>query len=95
VTCGGAGVELRGFEPLTSCMPCHPHHFTRSSAALVRTVSAPLRDVAGRRAAVRREAARGIAADNLLTVPRARPAGNRPRATSGRGVPGLDVRSAG
>jgi hypothetical protein len=27
-------VELRGFEPLTPCPPCHPHHVTRPSAAV-------------------------------------------------------------
>jgi len=61
------GVELRGFEPLTPCMPCHPHPVTRPSAALLRTASALLREVAEQGAMVRREAARGIAADNLLT----------------------------
>jgi hypothetical protein len=64
LTCG----ELRGFEPLTPCMPCHPRHVTRSSAALLGTASALLRKSAGRGAVVRREAACGIAADNLLTA---------------------------
>jgi hypothetical protein len=61
-------VELRGFEPLTPCMPCHPHHFTQPSAAMPGTASALLRVAAGQGAVVRREAACGIAADNLLTV---------------------------
>jgi hypothetical protein len=26
MTCGVVVVELRGFEPLTPCMPCHPHY---------------------------------------------------------------------
>jgi hypothetical protein len=56
-----------GFEPLTPCMPCHPHHLTRSSAALLGTASALLRKAAGHGAVVRREAMWGIAADNLLT----------------------------
>jgi hypothetical protein len=60
-------VELRGFEPLTPCMPCHPHPFTRPSAALLSTTSALLRQLAERSAVMRREAACGIAADNLLT----------------------------
>jgi hypothetical protein len=30
-------VELRGFEPLTPCMPCHPHPITRPFAALLGT----------------------------------------------------------
>jgi hypothetical protein len=60
-------VELRGFEPLTPCMPCHPHPLTRPSAASPRTASAVLKKLAGRGAVVRREAACGIAADNLLT----------------------------
>jgi hypothetical protein len=68
VTCGVVVVELRGFEPLTPCMPCHPHQFTKPSAASRRTTSALLSQDAGRGAVVRREAARGIAADNLLTV---------------------------
>jgi hypothetical protein len=40
-------VELRGFEPLTPCMPCHPHPFTRPSAASLRNASALLRKPAG------------------------------------------------
>jgi hypothetical protein len=48
-------------------MPCHPHHLTRPSAAVLGTTSALLREVAGHGAVVRREAACGIAADNLLT----------------------------
>jgi hypothetical protein len=50
-------VELRGFEPPTSCMPCHPHHFTQPSAALLSTTSPLLRETAGQGAVVRREAA--------------------------------------
>jgi hypothetical protein len=68
VTCCYVVVELRGFEPLTPCMPCHPHHFTKPSAALLGTASALPRAPAGQGAVVRREAACGIAADNLLTV---------------------------
>jgi hypothetical protein len=60
-------VELRGFEPLTPCMPCHPHPFTRPSAALPSTASVLLRRAPRRGAVVGREAACGIAADNLLT----------------------------
>jgi hypothetical protein len=52
---------------LTSCMPCHPHQFTRPSAALLGTASVVLRRHAEQGAVVRREAACGIAADNLLT----------------------------
>jgi hypothetical protein len=63
LTCG----ELRGFEPLTPCIPCHPHHFTTSSAAIHSTASAVLREAAGQGAVLRREATCGIAADNLLT----------------------------
>jgi hypothetical protein len=69
LTCGVVVVELRGFEPLTPCMPCHPHPFTTPSHALPSTTSALLDEVAGQGGLVRREAARGIAADNLLTVP--------------------------
>jgi site-specific DNA recombinase len=61
-------VELRGFEPLTPCMPCHPHHFTPSCAALLGIASALLSQGAIRGAVVRREATRGIVADNLLTA---------------------------
>jgi hypothetical protein len=60
-------VELRGFEPLTPCMPCHPHPFTRPSVALRGTASTLLNMGAERGAVVRRVAACGIAADNLLT----------------------------
>jgi hypothetical protein len=48
-------VELRGFEPLTPCMPCHPHHLTRSSAASPGTTSVVLSPDAGRGAVVLRE----------------------------------------
>ena len=61
-------VELRGFEPLTSCMPCHPHQFTRPSAASLTTTSVLLSRDAKRGAVERREAACGIVADNLLTA---------------------------
>jgi hypothetical protein len=67
MTCGVVVVELRGFEPLTPCMPCHPHPFTQPSAAMLGTASALLREAAGQGAVVRREAACGIVADNLLT----------------------------
>jgi hypothetical protein len=60
-------VELRGFEPLTPCMPCHPHLFTSPFAALPGTTSALLKQVARQGAVMRREAACGIAADKLLT----------------------------
>jgi hypothetical protein len=46
LTCDSVVVELRGFEPLTPCMPCHPHQLTRPSAAPLRTASALLRQVA-------------------------------------------------
>jgi len=82
-------VELRGFEPLTPCMPCHPHHFTWPFAALLCTASSLLSEVAGRGTVVRHEAACGIAADNLLTAPRARPGGDRQRAAPGRDPHGL------
>jgi hypothetical protein len=68
LTCCDVVVELRGFEPLTPCMPCHPHHFTRPSAASLGTTSVLLGEVEARGAVVRREAACGIAADNLLTT---------------------------
>jgi hypothetical protein len=42
MTCWDVRVELRGFEPLTPCMPCHTRHLTWSSAALLRTASALL-----------------------------------------------------
>jgi hypothetical protein len=53
--------------PLTPCMPCHPHHFTQPSAALPSTASVLRKKVPRRGAVVRRKAACGIAADNLLT----------------------------
>jgi hypothetical protein len=53
----------------TTCMPCHPHPSTRPSTALLGTASTLLNMGAGRGAVVRREAACGIAADNLLTEP--------------------------
>jgi hypothetical protein len=49
-------------------VPCHPHPFTRPCAALLGTTSVLLTQDAGRGAVVRREAARGIVADNLLTA---------------------------
>jgi hypothetical protein len=67
LTCWDVVVELRGFEPLTPCMPCHPHPFTQSSAALLSNASALLKEVARQGAVVRREGTCGIAADNLLT----------------------------
>src|SRR5215207_10166198 len=91
VTCGSVVVELRGFEPLTPCMPCHPHHSTQPAAALLSTASVVPGEVAGQGAAVRREVACGMAADNLLTgrkasagtsISRSRPVvvrGHRPR----------------
>ena len=48
-------------------MPCHPRPFTRPFATLLGTVLALLRELAGQGAVLRREAAYGIAADNLLT----------------------------
>jgi hypothetical protein len=60
-------VELRGFEPLTPCMPCRPHQFTTPCVALPSTASALVMEFAGRRAVVGREATCGIAADSLLT----------------------------
>ena len=45
----------------------HPHHLTQPSAALLGTASAQLKEAAGQGAVVRREAACGFAADNLLT----------------------------
>src|SRR4029450_5415246 len=70
MTCASVVVELRGFEPLTPCMPCHPHQFTRPTAASLGTTSALLNDGAEQCTVVGREASRGIAADNLLTGPR-------------------------
>jgi hypothetical protein len=52
---------------VTSCMPCHPPHFKKPSAALPRIASALFSQDAGRGGVVRREAARGFGADNLLT----------------------------
>ena len=69
MTCGVVVVELRGFEPLTPCMPCHPHPFTQPTVASLGTTSALLSEVAGHSAVVRREATHGIGADNLLTAP--------------------------
>jgi hypothetical protein len=67
VTCGFVVVELRGFEPLTPCMPCHPDDFTQDSAAMPGTTSVLLSQNAERGAVMGCEAACGIAADNLLT----------------------------
>ena len=53
-------VEPRGVEPLTSCMPCHPRRFTRSSAALLGTTSSLLRGLVRQSAVVGREVANGI-----------------------------------
>jgi len=47
--------------------PYHPHPFARPSATSLGTASALLNEVAAQGAVVRREAACGIAADNLLT----------------------------
>jgi hypothetical protein len=68
LTCGVVVVELRGFEPLTPCMPCHPQQFTQPSATMPSTTSALLDAVAGQGAMVGREATCGSAADNLLTA---------------------------
>jgi hypothetical protein len=80
-------VELRGFEPLTPCMPCHPHPFTTPFAASLATTSGLLGEVVGQGAVVGREAGRGIAADNLLTDrlgdPLGRRLGGHPAATAG------------
>lgn len=48
-------------------MPRHPRPMARPTAALLGTASALLTEVAGKGAVVRREAACGIAANNLLT----------------------------
>jgi hypothetical protein len=80
-------VELRGFEPLTPCMPCHPHHFTTPSAALPGTTLALLDEVAGQGALVRREDGCGIAADNLLTGSLAPCDEPHPGFTGGSGMP--------
>jgi hypothetical protein len=77
-------VELRGFEPLTPCMPCHPHHLTQPSAALLGTATALVNGAAAHGVVVRREAACGIAADKLLTAPRARPLGTGRGAARGQ-----------
>ena len=61
-------MELREYEPLSACMPCHPYHLTQSSAAPLSTASALLREVAGQGAVGRRKATCWIVADNLLTV---------------------------
>src|SRR5829696_10369958 len=50
-------------------MPCHPHPFTTPFAAILHTTSVLLSEVPGQGAVVRRKAACGIAADNLLTGP--------------------------
>jgi hypothetical protein len=39
-------VELRGFEPLTPCMPCHPQPFASCIAASLGTTSALLNELA-------------------------------------------------
>jgi hypothetical protein len=67
LTCGFWVVELRGLEPLTPCMPCHPHPFTRPSATSYSITSALLNDVTGTGFTVLREAKLGIAADSMLT----------------------------
>jgi hypothetical protein len=77
-------VELRGFEPLTPCMPRYPHQLTTPSAALLGTASALPRAPAGQGAVVRREAACGSAADNLLTGRKASAVGSE----SGNGMSG-------
>jgi hypothetical protein len=50
-------------------MPCHPHHITRPFAALLGTASALLKQVAGEGSVMRREVARGIAADSRQQSP--------------------------
>jgi len=60
-------VELRGFEPLTPCMPCHPHQFTTPFHACPAPHQPCFKEMAGQGAVVRREGTCGIAADNLLT----------------------------
>jgi hypothetical protein len=67
VTCCYVVVELRGFEPLTPCMPCHPHYFTKPSAASLPIASVLRSEVVGQGAVVRREVECGVAADNMLT----------------------------
>jgi hypothetical protein len=61
-------VGATGFEPVTSSVSGHARPFARSVAALHGTTSALLRRVTEPGAAVRREAAYGIAADKLLTA---------------------------
>jgi hypothetical protein len=61
-------VGATGFEPVTSSVSGHARPFARSVAALHGTTSALLRRVTEPCAAVRREAAYGIAADKLLTA---------------------------
>jgi hypothetical protein len=63
-------VGATGFEPVTSSVSGHARPFARSVAALHGTTSALLRRVTEPGAAVRREAAYGIAADKLLTAGR-------------------------
>jgi hypothetical protein len=48
-------------------MPCHPHQFAKPYATLLTPASALLKEVLGQGATLQREAACGIAADNLLT----------------------------
>ena len=80
-------------------MPCHPHPFTRPCVALLRTTSALLGEVAGLGAVVRREAAHGIIADNLLTPSNATDALLLPLQTDAapkpQCVPGPHIATAG
>src|SRR4029450_2939239 len=60
-------VGARGVEPPSSSVSGHPRPFASSVATWHATTSALLRSVTEPGTEVRREAAYGIAADNLLT----------------------------
>jgi hypothetical protein len=61
-------VELRGFEPLTSAMRTQPDRLAPPRLSPLLTTSAQVNVPVRRSVVVRRQAARGSVADNLLTT---------------------------
>ncbi len=61
-------VELRGFDPLTSAMRTQPGRLAPPYPAPLFTTSAQASSLAERGVVVRCGAARGVAADDLLTA---------------------------
>jgi hypothetical protein len=66
LTCWDVGVELRGFEPLTSCMPWPRHPLTPPAPTVLCTTGPQLRTDDTRGVAVLRAASRGMASGNFL-----------------------------